>query len=59
MVTVAWWGVPSLTLPGNDDELIMSIKYTSISNVLSLIIGILNATIVTPAGNVAVYGPEL
>ena len=57
MVTVASSGIPTLTPEGKDGS-IVSIKYSSPSNMTSSIIGISNETIVSPAGNVTMYGPE-
>ena len=57
MVTVASPGVPTVT-PVGKDGLIVSVKSSSPSNILSSVIGISNGTIVSPAGNVTVYGPE-
>ena len=58
MITVASLGAPSVT-PLGSDELIASIKFSSISNIISSVIGTLNVTIVIPAGNVTAYGPEV
>ena len=59
MVTVAWPGSPTVTPVGSEDGLIVSIKLSLPSNMLSSYIGISNGTLVTPAGNVTVYGPEI
>ena len=58
-VTVASPGLPIVTLLGSEYELIVSMKFSLYSNVLSSIIAILNVANVTPAGNVTVYGPEV
>ena len=58
MVTVAWPGLPTITPVGND-EFIVRVKFSFSSNILSSFIGILNGTLVTPAGNVTEYGPEV
>ena len=57
MVTVASLGVPTLTPVGKDGS-IVSVKFSSPSYKLSSVIGTSNGTLVTPAGNVTVYGPE-
>ena len=59
MVTVAWPGLLTLTLLGNEETLISICISSLFSNILSSVIGILNEAVVTPAGNVTVYGPEL
>ena len=43
---------------GSEDGLIVSVKVSFISCILSSFIGISNGTLVVPAGNVTVYGPE-
>ena len=58
MMTVASLGAPTVT-PLGSDELIASIKFSSISNIISSVIGTSNEAIVIPAGNVTVYGPEV
>ena len=57
MVTVASSGSPTLTPVGKDGS-IVSMKSSLPSNMTSSIIGISNGTIVSPTGNVTVYGPE-
>ena len=57
MVTVASSGVPTLTPVGKDGS-IVSMKSSSSSYTISSIIGISNGTIVSPARNVTMYGPE-
>ena len=59
MVTVAWPGLPTLILLGNEETLISICMSSLFSNISSSVIGILNEAVVTPAGNVTVYGPEL
>ena len=58
MVTVAWPGLPTLTPLGSEDDSIVIIKFSSLSNISSSVIGISNGTLVSPAGNMTVYGPE-
>ena len=59
IVTVAWSGLPIITSPGSEDESMLSIKFSLPSDIPSSFIGISNGTLVSPAGNVTVYGPEL
>ena len=59
MVTVAWLGVPWVTPVGSEVSSIVSIKFSSGSNVSSSFIGTSNVATVAPAGIVAVYGPEV
>lgn len=59
MVTVASAGVPPDTPVGSKNSSIVSIKSSSGSSVSSLLIEILNVTVVAPAGIVTVYAPEL
>ena len=56
--TVALPGVPRVTPSGRVLPIIVTSKVSSPSNILSSVIGILNGTVVVPAGNVTVYGPE-
>ena len=58
MVTVASSRLPVATRLGSEDESMLSIKFSLCSNKLSSFIGIVNGTLVTPTGNVTVYGPE-
>ena len=58
IVTVVWLGSPTITPVGSEDELMVSIKFSSPSNILSLFIETLNVARVCPVGNVTVYGPE-
>ena len=58
MVTVALPGSPRVTPAGSEDVSIVRSKSSLPSNMLSLFIGTSNGTLVTPAGNVTVYGPE-
>ena len=44
---------------GSDTESMIRSKFSFLSNMLSLISGILNETLVIPAGNVMLYGPEM
>ena len=48
-----------LTSLGSEDELITSMKFSLPLNMLSSLIGISNETLISPAGNLTVYGPEL
>jgi len=57
-VTVATSGLLTVTLSGSEDELMESVKISLNSNIRSSFIGTSNGTLVTPAGNMAVYGPE-
>ena len=58
IVTVAWPGSPRVTRGGSMRGLIMSVKFSFPSTILSSVIEILNGTRVCPAGNVTLYGPE-
>ena len=57
MITVASSGVPTLTPVGKDGS-IVSMKSSSPSYTISSVIGTSNGTLVSPAGNVTMYGPE-
>ena len=59
MVTVAWPGLLTLTLLGNEETLISICKFSLFSKMLSSVIGILNEAVVSPAGNVTEYGPKV
>ena len=59
MVTVASPGSPTVTSVGSEDGLIVILKFSLLSYIPSLFIGILNETVVIPAGNVTGYGPEI
>ena len=59
MVTVIWLGASRVIPVGSEDEIIVSINFSSPSNILSSVIGMLNVAVVCPAGNVTVYGPEV
>ena len=59
IVTTADPGIPTVPPVGSEDESIVSIKFSLPSNIISLFIGISNGTLVIPAGNVTVYGPEV
>ena len=50
---------PSITYSGSESSVIIRLKVSLSSNKLSLLIVILNDTLVTPARNVTLYGPEL
>ena len=43
---------------GSEDGSIVSVKVSLASDIVSLIIGISNGTVVVPAGNVTLYGPD-
>jgi len=59
MVTVARSGLPTVNPVGNEDWSIVRSKFSSMSsNIVSLLIETSNVMLVTPAGNVIVYGPE-
>ena len=58
MVTVASSGLPTITPSWTEDGLIVSVKFSSRSNILSSFIGILNPANLDPAENVTLYGPE-
>jgi len=58
MVTVALPGSPRVTSSGSEDSSIVRVKSSSSSNMLSSVIGTSNGTLVVPAGNVTVYGPD-
>ena len=59
MVTVAVSEVLVITLSGNVLLLILTIKSSFPSNILSSLIEIFNNTVVTPVEKVMLYGPEL
>ena len=58
MVTIAWLGLSTVNPLGSDDESIRRSKVSLSSRILSSIIGAPNGTLVTPAGNMTVYGPK-
>ena len=58
MITVASLRLPTVTLLGSKDGLIVSIKSSTPSNILSSVIGTLNEAIVCPAGNATTYSPD-
>ena len=47
-----------ITPSGNDSALIIRVKFSLSSHTSSSYMEILNDTIVTPAGNVTLYGPD-
>ena len=57
IVTVALEGLTRLTLSGNDPGTMIISKSSSSSLTPSLVIGISNGKMVTPAGIVTGYGP--
>ena len=58
MVTEAWPRSPIITSLGRVDTLILRLKDSLFSNILSLVIGTENGTLVVSAGNVTLNGPE-
>ena len=60
MVTAVLFGLPSVivTLLSNEIILIISLNSSLRSSMLSSFIITLNDTLVSPAGNVILYGPE-
>ena len=58
MVTMVSLGVVTVTPVGSDDPLIVSAKFSFISNIWSSFIEMLSGALVSPAGNMTVYGPE-
>ena len=58
MITLALLGLPEATSLGSD-ELIVSIKISLSSNILSSFTEILNGTLISPAGSMTEYGPEV
>ena len=57
MVTVASPILPTETLLGSEDALILSVKFSLYSDVESSVIAMSNLAYVSPAGIVTVYGP--
>ena len=58
IVMVALLGLPRLTLFDSELLIIVSVKDSLLSSILSLLIIIFNATLIFPAENVTSYGPE-
>lgn len=58
IVTVEWLGLPISILSGSENESITRVKFSLLSDILSLVIGTLNEAAVTPALNMTKYGPE-
>ena len=58
MVTVANPGLPRVTPEGSELWSIVRVNSSLLSSMVSLLIGTSNVIVVTPAGNVTVYGPE-
>ena len=58
MVTVATLRLPRVTSVGSEFGSIVNLNSSLASNMLSSFIGTLNETLVTPAENMTVYGPE-
>ena len=59
IVTVVLPGSATPTLLGSEDESIVRVKVSFPSHIISSLMGTLNDILVTSAGNVTVYGPEL
>jgi len=55
---VVWARFPRVILLGRELGEIVRVKFSFPSNILSSIIGTSNGTLISPAGNVTVYGPE-
>ena len=55
---VALPGLPRVTPSGSKDGLILTVKSSLPSNMLSSVIGTSNGALVVPTGNVTVYGPD-
>ena len=53
-----WQGSPHKTLAGSEDNVIVRLKFSMPSDILSSIIEIASEILVNPAGNVTVYGPQ-
>ena len=58
IVTVAWLGSLTLALSGSEELSIAKIKLSLLSDTLSLIIRILNGTLVISGSNMIEYSPE-
>ena len=58
MIITVLFGTPVVMLLSNELLSIISSKVSLSSNILSLTIVMLNDTLITPAGNVTLYGPE-
>ena len=58
MIMIALLGLLLITPLGNESVLMMRVNFSSSSKPSSSCIEMLNDTLVTPAGNVTVYGPE-
>ena len=59
IVTVAWRGLPAVTSLGSEDKSMVNLKISFPSKMLSSFTGTSNEAIVTPAGNITVYGPDV
>ena len=57
--TVAWRGLPAVTSLGSEDKSMVNLKISFPSKMLSSFTGTSNEAIVTPAGNITVYGPDV
>ena len=58
MIITVLFGIPVVIVLSNEPLSMISSKISLSSNILSLMIVILNDTLVTPAGIVTLYGPE-
>ena len=58
MIIITVLGLPMIIPSGNDSVLIVSVKFSLPSSTSSSYIKTLNDTLVTPAGNVTLYGPD-
>ena len=58
IVTLACPGSSTLTYMGSEELSILSIKFSSLSDTLSLIMETAKEALVAPASNLTVYGPD-
>ena len=56
--TTVWLGSLTIILSGSEDWLMVRVKFSLISASLSSVIATSNETLVSPAVNVMLYGPE-
>ena len=59
MITTVLFGTPVVIVLSNELLSIISSKFSLSSNKLSSVIETLNDTLISPTGNVTLYGPEL
>ena len=59
MITRVLFGTPVVRVLGKELLSIISSNSSSLSNMLSLLINTLKDTLISPAGIVMLYGPEL